>query len=148
MRKGTVGKKMNNWDHSHPQPQVLWTCGRDYWLSSLSCSLSSMLTKPWILAPHDNLKRGPLSLQPSEQIGAATWLNPGQWRVTTTRLFLHPMAWALEAASMVKVNAFDIMEDHTSHGACYRLNYIPLPNDTLKSYLGTPVTSKHDFIWN
>ena len=49
---------------------------------------------------------------------------------------------------MVKVNAFDIMEDHISHGACYRLNYIPLPNDTLKSYLGTPVTSKHDFIWN
>ena len=100
------------------------------------------------LTPHDNLKRGPLSLQPSEQIGAATWLNPGQWRVTTTRLFLHPMAWALEAASMVKVNAFNIMEDHTSHGACYRLNYIPLPNDTLKSYLGTPVTSKHDLIWN
>ena len=47
-----------------------------------------------------------------------------------------------------QVNAFDIMEDHTSHGACYRLNYIPLPKDRLKSYLGTPVTSKHDFIWN
>lgn len=45
-------------------------------------------------------------------------------------------------------NAFDIMEDHTSHGACFRLNYIPLPKDMLKSYLGTPVTSKHDFIWN
>ena len=45
-------------------------------------------------------------------------------------------------------NAFDIMEDHTSHGTFYRLNYIPLPKDTLKSYLGTPVTSKRDFIWN
>ena len=89
------------------------------------------------------------SLQPPEQVGAATWLNPGQWRVTTTRTFLHPMGLDLGGCQPGQGhNAFDIMEDHTSHGACYRLNYIPLPKDMLKSYLGIPVTSKRDFIWN
>ena len=104
MKETTVVEKLSKQLRPPPLPTPLRTM--NVWQRLLTvlkiCSHSSVVTNPgfWL---HMAVWKEDLSLQPHKQICTAMWLNRGQWRVTATRTFLHPTAWALEAASGVKV---------------------------------------------